>query len=85
MIDGKKYIEELEREDAHPYGARPFKRKNYINKFKTLTKNIISNKESERFLKNVQKLKAIKSGQLRKLNIEIKKSKLKRNTKKGIF
>ena len=35
--------------------------------------------------KNVQKLKAIKSGQLIKLNIEIKKSKLKRNSKKGIF
>ena len=85
MNNGKKYIEELERADAHPYGARPFKRKNYINKFKILTKNIISNKESERFLKDVQKLKEIKSGQLKKLNIDINKSKLKRNRKIGIF
>ena len=85
MNDGKKYIEELKRADAHPYGARPFKRKNYINKFKILTKNIISNKESERFLKDVQKLKEIKPGQLKRLNIDIKKSKLKRNTKEGIF
>ena len=61
MNNGKKYIEELERADAHPYGARPFKRKNYINKFKVLTKNIISNKESERFLKDVQKLKEIRA------------------------
>ena len=41
MNNGKKYIEELERADAHPYGARPFKRKNYINKFKVLTNNIL--------------------------------------------
>ena len=85
MHNGKKYIEELERADAHPYGARPFKRKNYINKFKILTKNIITKKESDRFLRDVQTLKKIKSGQLKKLNIEIKKSELKRNTKKGIF
>ena len=46
MNNGKKYIEELERADAHPYGARPFKRKNYINKFLTLTESILSKKES---------------------------------------
>ena len=85
MNNRKRFIEELERADAHPYGSRPFKRKNYINKFKTLTKNIISNKEGERFLKIVQNLKKIKSGQIKKLNIEIKQSKLKSNSKKGIF
>ena len=36
MNNGKKYIEQLERADAHPYGARPFIRKDYINKFKIL-------------------------------------------------
>ena len=36
-------------------------------------------------LKNVQNLKKLKSGQLDKLNIEVKKSKIKRNLKKGIF
>jgi len=33
----------------------------------------------------VQNLKKLKSGQLNKLNIEIKKSNLKKNTKKAIF
>ena len=75
----------LERADAHPYGARPFKRKNYINKFLTLTKGILDNKESDRFIKIVQNLKKIKSGQLGKLNLVVKKSKLKRNLKKAIF
>ena len=85
LKNGKKIKEELDKADAHPYGERPFKRKNYINKFLILTKNIISKKESHRFLKDVQSLKKIKPGQLHKLNIEIKKSSLKRNTKKGIF
>ena len=85
LKNGKKIKEELDKADAHPYGARPFKRINYINKFLILTKNIISKKENDRFLNDVQKLKKFKPGQLYKLNIEIKKSYLKRNNKKGIF
>ena len=85
LKNGKRLSEELDKADAHPYGARPFKRENYINKFLILTKNIISKNESNRFLKTVQNLRKLKSGQLNKLNIEIKKSKLKRNLKKAIF
>ena len=85
LKNGKRLSEELDKADAHPYGARPFKRENYINKFLTLTENIISKNESNRFLKTVQNLRKLKSGQLNKLNIEIKKSKLKRNFKRAIF
>jgi len=85
LNDNKKIIELLNKADAHPYGSRPFVRKNYINKFLTLTKNIISKKESDRFLKTVQKLNNLKNGQLDKLNIAIKKSNLIKNDKKGIF
>jgi 2-methylcitrate dehydratase len=85
MKNGKKISEQLERADAHPYGARPFERKDYINKFKTLTNNIISRKESLRFIKVVQNLKKLKNGQLNKLNIEVNKKYLKTNNKKGIF
>ena len=55
------------------------------SKFLTLTKNIVSKKETDRFLKNVQYLKKIKAGNLHKLNISINKSYLKKNNKKGIF
>ena len=85
LNNGIKISEELERADAHPYGARPFKRKDYIKKFLTLTKNIISKKESDRFLKSVQSLKKLKKGNLNKLNIEVSKKYLKINNKKGIF
>ena len=85
LKNGKKVSEELNKADAHPYGSRPFKRDNYIKKFLTLTKNILSKKETNRFLKSVQNLKKLRSGQLNQLNIEVKKSYLKRNLKKAIF
>ncbi len=85
MKNGEKIAEQQSVADAHPYGLRPFKRKDYIKKFLTLTEGIIDNKESKRFLKTVQGLKKLKSGQLEKLNIIVKKSKIKKNLKKGIF
>ncbi len=85
LKNGKKITEEQGVADAHPYGLRPFKRKNYINKFLTLTENILDKKEIERFLKTVQNLRKLKSGQLGRLNLIVKKSKIKRNFKKGIF
>ena len=85
LKNGKKITEQQDRADAHPYGSRPFERKNYINKFLTLTENILEKKESDRFLRIVQNLRKLKPGQLDKLNIEVRKSKLYRNLKKGIF
>ena len=85
LNNGKKISEELERADAHPYGARPFERKDYIKKFLTLTDKILSKKESDRFLKTVQNLKKLKKGSLDRLNIEVNRKYLKKNNKKGIF
>ena len=85
LKNNKKVIEEQGVADAHPYGLRPFKRLNYIKKFITLTKDIISKKESDRFLKDVQNLKKLKSNQLNKLNIIINKKNIKKNNKIGIF
>ena len=85
LKNGKKITEQQDRADAHPYGSRPFKRENYIKKFLTLTENILDRNESNRFLKTVQNIRKLKPGQLIKLNIEIKKNKLKNNFKKGIF
>ena len=85
LKNGKKITESLNKADAHPYGARPFGRENYIKKFLTLTKKIVSKKETDRFLKVVQNLKKIKKGDLHKLNIIVNKSYLKKNNKNGIF
>ncbi len=86
MKDGSKIEDQLGIADAHPNGKRPFKRENYINKFKTLTANIIDQKESERFLEDVQNLKEINKSELHKLNVEVVSDLQKqRSSKNSIF
>ena len=85
MKDGSSISEEIKVADAHPAGKKPFTRKEYINKFKILTDGIITKKESDRFLKAVQDLKKLKSGELPKLNIEVKRKQRKKRSKLVIF
>ena len=86
MKDGSTISDELNVADAHPAGKRPFGRKEYINKFKVLTDNIISKKESERFLKCVQNLRKLKPKDLKGLNVEILPKMRKRiKNSKSIF
>ncbi len=86
MKNGTKITEEINVADAHPAGKRPFGREQYINKFKILTKGIITKEESDRFLKNVQNLKKLKSNDLDGLNIKaIPNIKSNFNKKKAIF
>ena len=86
MKNGTKITEEINVADAHPAGKRPFGREQYINKFKILTKAIITKEESDRFLKNVQNLKKLKSNDLDGLNIKaIPNIKSNFNKKKAIF
>ena len=80
MRNGSTISEEINVADAHPAGKRPFGRKEYINKFRTLTDGIITKKESERFLKLVQNLRKLKAKDLKGLNIEVM-PKVKRKSK----
>jgi 2-methylcitrate dehydratase len=87
LNSGKKIVDELAVANAHPAGAHPFTRKNYIHKFKTLTEGIISDNECNRFLDLVQNLSNLDPMQTTKLNVQLDKSILKSNTmnSKGIF
>ena len=86
MKNGSKITEEISVADAHPNGKNPFKRKDYIKKFKALTNGIIEANESERFLNDVQNLRNLNKSELHKLNIEVK-SNLEKSivSEKGIF
>ena len=55
--------------DAHPLGARPFTRDNYINKFRTLAEGIVDQAEQDRFLEAVQNLENLTD--LSELNIVV--------------
>ena len=86
MKDGSKIVDERGVADAHPSGYRPFRRANYIEKFKMLTAGIISQKETQRFLELVQNLKNLKSKDIIGLNVEIMaKLHKKRISQKTIF
>mgnify|MGYP001190883339 CR=1 FL=1 len=86
MKNGSIITEEISVADAHPAGKRPFRREQYIKKFNTLTKGIITKKEAERFLKTAQNLKKLKSKDLKNLNIQvIPKLNKRKKPKKSIF
>lgn len=67
--DGRKLVDEIAVADAHPLGARPFGRADYIRKFQTLTEDLISREESERFIKAAQRLGELKANELGSLNV----------------
>ena len=69
---GETIIDELAVANAHPSGAKPFKREDYIRKFKSLTEKLLDHNESDRFLDIVQELPTLDNSGLRKINIEVK-------------
>lgn len=82
--DGSKLVDELGVANAHPRGARPFGREQYIHKFRTLTDGIITARESNRFLEAVQNLAKLPAGELGALNVALPKGALL-ESKPGIF
>ncbi len=83
--DGSKLEDELAVANAHSYGARPFRRPDYINKFRTLTEGIIDKSEQDRFLDLVQQLPSLSPQQLMSLNPVTTSGYLVENLTKGIF
>ncbi|HXI73364.1 MAG TPA: MmgE/PrpD family protein [Verrucomicrobiae bacterium] len=85
--DGKKITDEIAVADAHPLGARPFARANYIGKFQALTEDLISPDESKRFLNLVQRLPQLSAAEVSELNVVLPPNKLTCATRdqRGIF
>ena len=83
--DGSELVDELGIANAHPFGARPFGRAEYINKFKTLTDEILDPAESSRFLDLVQQLPTLNAAQIKELNPVAPAGYLVENPAKGIF
>ena len=69
FADGRQLTDEIAVADAHPLGARPFARADYMRKFQTLTEELISKEESERFLAAAQRLPELETAQLAELNV----------------
>jgi 2-methylcitrate dehydratase len=82
--DGTTLVDELGVANAHPNGAKPFGREDYIRKFRILTEGIITTREANRFLEAVQDLPRLAAGELSALNVALPAGTLL-EAKPGIF
>ena len=76
LKDGTRLEESLAVANAHPLGAKPFGRADYIRKFETLTHGVITAEESARFLAAAEALPTIAAGELGRLNVALPDGKL---------
>ena len=72
LADGSTVEDEIAVADAHPLGARPFAREDYIAKFRTLAEPVLEEAEIERFLGLVQRLPELTADEVRQLSIVAK-------------
>lgn len=72
LTDGATVVDEIAVADAHPLGARPFARENYIAKFRLLAEPVLEPAEIERFLELVQRLPELTAEEVGELSIVAK-------------
>ncbi|GED09599.1 MmgE/PrpD family protein [Cellulosimicrobium cellulans] len=69
LADGGRLVREIAVADAHPLGARPFGREQYVKKFRTLAAGVLEDAEIERFLDLAQRLPSLTPAEVRELTI----------------
>ena len=69
LADGRVIEDEIAVADAHPLGARPFARDDYVAKFRTLAAAVLEEDEIERFLALAQRLPELNAAELGALTI----------------
>lgn len=69
LTDGSVIEDEIAVADAHPLGARPFAREDYIRKFRMLAEPVLTADEIERFLDLAQRLPELTPEEVQQLTI----------------
>ncbi len=69
LTSGETIVDEIAVADAHPLGARPFARENYVSKFRSLAAGVLSDDEIERFLDVAQRLPQLTASELDGLTV----------------
>jgi 2-methylcitrate dehydratase len=85
--DGRTLMDQIAVADAHPLGAKPFVRADYVRKFQTLTEDLISREESDRFIDAAQQLGELSADELARLNVVLPAGRLTCavRDKRGLF
>ncbi|OBB03265.1 2-methylcitrate dehydratase [Mycolicibacterium fortuitum] len=71
LKNGETIVDELAVADAHPLGARPFEREQYVAKFAELAEGVVEAEEQQRFLSAIENVSATMSGGLGALNVRV--------------
>lgn len=85
LKDGRRIVGEQALADAHPDGARPFARQEYVGKFRTLAEGIIAPDEAQRFLDAAEAAVALPAGGLHALNLDAPQAGLGAAAPRGVF
>lgn len=84
---GELIVDELSHANAHPSGATPFARADYVDKLRTLNEGICSEPEISRFIEMVEKLDTLDATEMTDLTLVADAMELKSATRdtQGIF
>ncbi|GAB3615759.1 MmgE/PrpD family protein [Okibacterium endophyticum] len=70
LENGETIVDEIAVADAHPLGARPFARADYVHKFRTLAAHVLEPEEIESFLALAERLPHLTANEVRGLTIQ---------------
>ncbi|MEX2502456.1 MAG: MmgE/PrpD family protein [Trueperaceae bacterium] len=85
LRDGSEVRAERAVADAHPNGAHPFARSDYVAKFRELAHDLVPDEEQERFLVLAQRLGELSPDEVRTLNVTVPSVAAERPERAGIF
>ncbi|GAA2147449.1 MmgE/PrpD family protein [Glycomyces algeriensis] len=83
--DGTTLDDELAVADAHPRGARPFAREQYLQKFRILADGVIEPSEQDRFLDLACRIETLDAAEVRALNLAAPPGTLEAPANGGLF
>ena len=83
--DGSAIEDEIALADAHPLGARPFARPQYVQKFRELADGVIEAGEQDRFLALVERLPTLSAAEVCALSFAVPADRLGSAPKRGLF
>jgi 2-methylcitrate dehydratase len=85
LDDGSVREDEIAFADAHPLGAKPFRRENYIAKFRALADGIVARAEQDRFLELVMRLPNLTAEEVMGLTLTVEAAHRGQAVSRGIF
>jgi 2-methylcitrate dehydratase len=69
LTNGERIVDEIAVADAHPLGARPFARVDYVRKFRMLAEPVLDAGEIDRFLALAERLPSLTVAEVGELNV----------------